>query len=76
MSVAVWQLVCGESVFKGQSAADVWRLIAVEKWRPTFPDNINQRYQQLAKRCWSEEAQERPSFNAIQKELGLILQSL
>eukprot|EP00803_Ostreobium_quekettii_P004987 evm.model.scf_463.4 EVM.evm.TU.scf_463.4 scf_463:59026-71386(-) len=72
----MWQLVCGESVFKQKSAADVWRLIAVEKWRPTFPRSINARYQHLARRCWAEEVQDRPSFQQVQRELGTILQSL
>lgn len=44
--------------------------------RPDFPDNVLPAYRQLAERCWTQNADERPNFNECHTELLSIYNSL
>ncbi|GMH35684.1 hypothetical protein BSKO_03552 [Bryopsis sp. KO-2023] len=74
--IIMWQLTTGDSPFAFANAADVWRKVVIENFRPAFPNYVPDDYRNLASRCWDTNPHNRPIFDEVMSELSTILQKV
>ncbi|KAK8781687.1 mitogen-activated protein kinase kinase kinase 9-like [Amblyomma americanum] len=73
--VLLWELLTGETPYKGIDALAVAYGVAVNKLTLPIPSTCPAPFSQLMQACWSSDPHERPSFTAILTELEKITQS-
>lgn len=68
-SIIVYEILTGKTVFSDLNFEQVKEKVLVQKERPELSDEILLPYQNLIKKCWSQEPEERPNFDSILNEL-------
>jgi serine/threonine protein kinase len=75
-AVVLWQLVTREEPFQDKSQVEAASAVAFEYARPPFPETTPVAVKQLIETCWSNEPDERLTFERVIAELQSIDQSL
>lgn len=65
----VYEIMTNEAPFHGYTQDQVFDEVIANRCRPEFKRPIPEVYKQLIEKCWSDDPNERPSFNSIVKEL-------
>jgi hypothetical protein len=68
----LYELVTHEVPFASMSAADAAAVAAIHGTRPALPDGTPPAVRELLCQCWSAERKDRPSFEALGKQLGTL----
>ena len=71
-AILVWELVARAVPYVGQNSLMVARAVAYKSLRPVVPDNCPDLFRNLMATCWTDAANERPSFPDILKLLESI----
>lgn len=69
--VVLWEIWTGQEVHEGLSAAQIIARVANEGLRPQVPWDCP--WAQMMTGCWTQDAQDRPSFARIMRELSIML---
>lgn len=71
--IVVYEIMTGENPFahfyQSKNLAILIKKICSECYRPELTPDIPEAYQTLIQKCWSQNAEERPSFNEIVDEI-------
>ncbi|XP_077530298.1 mitogen-activated protein kinase kinase kinase 9-like [Haemaphysalis longicornis] len=73
--VLLWELLTGETPYKGIDALAVAYGVAVNKLTLPIPSTCPAPFSRLMQACWSSDPHERPAFSAILLELDKITRS-
>ncbi|XP_050048820.1 mitogen-activated protein kinase kinase kinase 9-like [Dermacentor andersoni] len=73
--VLLWELLTGETPYKGIDALAVAYGVAVNKLTLPIPSTCPAPFSQLMQACWNSDSHQRPSFSAILTELDKITRS-
>ena len=65
----VYEILTSEKLFKNFNLLSLMRKVQEDGYRPTLSDDIPDSYQDLIERCWSQKAEDRPSFAQIVSDL-------
>ena len=68
-SIIAYEMITLEEPFKDYAIPMLCCAVAVKNERPAFPHPIPDCYRDLITRCWSNEAEKRPTFSEIVDEL-------
>ena len=61
----LYELETGEIPFNGMQTRDIKKKLR-EQMRPLIPQNTDKRLANLIRRCWQDNAEIRPTFDAIE----------
>jgi len=75
-SIVVWQLLTREEPFKFSGQVEAAALVALEQSRPPFPSGTPKQIEDIICRGWSENPDERPSFEELCTEFPEIEENL
>ena len=70
--VVCWEVLTARVPFDGMAPTTVATKVAMEGLRLPVPPQAPMRLLRLIARCWSEDPEQRPSFEAVVTELGAI----
>uniref|UniRef100_A0A383WJZ4 Protein kinase domain-containing protein n=1 Tax=Tetradesmus obliquus TaxID=3088 RepID=A0A383WJZ4_TETOB len=71
--IILWELLTGESPFRGMLEGDLVVGVCDRKLRPVFPPGAPVAYVALAQQCWADDASERPTAAQLLKRLNELL---
>jgi serine/threonine protein kinase len=61
----LYELFVGKSVFPSDAAPERIIKLLIDNFRPKIPNYVNPPIRRIIKRCWSDDAESRPSFDEI-----------
>ena len=62
----VYEILTNETPFKdAKNFYDLLNMVVLQKSRPPIPEYVHDCYKNLIERCWSQEAEKRPTFDEI-----------
>ncbi|KAK9822208.1 hypothetical protein WJX81_005892 [Elliptochloris bilobata] len=67
-AMIMWELLAGRRVYEGYIATQVFFKV-LTGFRPEIPESAPAPYAQLMAACWSDDADKRPPFDAVLREL-------
>ncbi|CAD7697579.1 unnamed protein product [Ostreobium quekettii] len=72
--VLLWEMYCGQKPYGSKVSAIVIRQQVIQNGlRPVFLEGTPIWFKQLVKRCWHQQAEQRPSFEDVRFELETLL---
>ncbi|KAG0609773.1 hypothetical protein M758_7G012800 [Ceratodon purpureus] len=71
-----YEILTGGRPFEGRSREDHFDCVVKQGMRPELPANLNPAIRDLIHRCWHQDPQQRPTFDAILMEFKRILHEL
>lgn len=71
--ILMWELYTSEAAFNNIDKMHVLTKVALHRARPVYPPGTPAEYLSLSERCWSHEANDRPTFDTVTRELNSIM---
>ena len=65
----VFEIMTGEIAFEKFNQYQILQKVAIEGYRPTIKKDVPKAYKELIKSCWSQNPDERPTFDQIVENL-------
>lgn len=75
-AILMWQLITRERPYANKSAFDAAAGVSQESARPPFPNGTPTAFAQLIEKCWDDDPQARPQFDAIVTRLIELVSTL
>jgi serine/threonine protein kinase len=66
----LYELLVGESVFPSDATVARMARLHIDNFRPEIPNYVKSPIRRIIERCWSKDAESRPSFDEIYDLLG------
>lgn len=64
-AILVWQLVTREEPFADRGQIEAAVAVSMQSARPPFPTDTPEAIMKLIEQCWSEDPEQRPSFDIV-----------
>ena len=65
----VYEILSVKRAFENMNIFDLMKKVMIEGYRPEISEDIPDSFRNLIERCWSQNDEDRPTFNSIVDEL-------